>query len=166
MGPNPDTQLPVRVGVKNADACMSSKPVVASALGSDVIANSGCTMTFHARVTANGRTGSMSTLSPVFRSGPTRNPVTDSIGTLIDSAKGFSACVASSRAVTVGCGGGGGSDTSCAGAALADHGVRRRNSAAVGRYAPLGRGDASISVQPLGTAVRHLDVGGDGVGAR
>jgi hypothetical protein len=126
MGPNPDTQRPVRVRVKNTDVCMSSKPVVASGLGSDVIASSGSTMTFHAGVKANGNSGSMFTLSPVFPRGPTRNPVTDSIGNLIDAAKGFSASFARSCAVMVGRDGGGGSATSCARTTLAGHRARRR----------------------------------------
>src|SRR5262245_20985708 len=105
---------------------MSSKPVVASGLGSDVIATIGCTMTFHAGVTAYGNNGSMFTLSPVFPRGPTRNPVTDSIGTLIDAANGFSASLARSRADMVGSGEPGDSARSCARTTLADHGARRK----------------------------------------
>src|SRR5262249_12312678 len=127
MGPNPHTQLPVCVGVRNTEVCMSSKPVVASGVGIDVIASSGCTITFHAEVAANGRSGSIFTLSPVFRSGPIRNPVTDSIGTLNDTAKGFSASFAISRAVIACPDWSRGSDASCARTALPDHGPKRRS---------------------------------------
>ena len=80
---------------------MSSKPVVAPGLGSAVAASNGWTMTSQSGLTSNGRAGSMFTLSPVLRRGPIRNPVTDSTGTLYDSAKGLSASFARSRTDSV-----------------------------------------------------------------
>jgi len=144
MGPNPATQQRVRVGVKNTDVCTSSKPVVASGLGSDVIATSGWTMTFHAGVAANGNRGSKFTLSPVFPRGPTPKPVTDSTGTLIDAAKGFSASLARSCAVMAGRGDGGGSGASCARTMPAGHPARIAPGDSMSTYGALGRGDARI----------------------